>query len=200
MVGPPAIVEEEIGISTFAGDNGNIVGLSTQIDGSKKQLVLDLHIPEDSFLRSASYIGSGTTVSNISATDFFIVRNSNVELNNGIVTSLGSDNSTIVGVTTTFIDCVFQVESRQQVMSNVVGLGTTSVIRVEVNVNDITDISGLGVTNFYGQYSWGRVDFRARGVDAKAFDYYGRQGSAGISTSALLTRSNPLKSSNYIIV
>ena len=200
LVGPPAIVEEEIGISTFAGDNGNIVGLSTQIDGSKKQLVLDLHIPEDSFLRSASYIGSGTTVSNISATDFFIVRNSNVELNNGIVTSLGSDNSTIVGVTTTFIDCVFQVESRQQVMSNVVGLGTTSVIRVEVNVNDITDISGLGVTNFYGQYSWGRVDFRARDVDAKAFDYYGRQGSAGISTSALLTRSNPLKSSNYIIV
>jgi hypothetical protein len=59
------------------------------------------------------------------------------------------------------------------------------------------DITGIGLTEFYGNYSWGRIDLGTR-VDAQAFNSYTLNGSAGISTSAVITRSSPLKFQNYL--
>ena len=111
------------------------------------------------------------------------------------VTSL-YQNGTTLGMTTQFLDSVYEVAAVSTATTAVAGVGVTYVRRVTVSVEDLGDITGIGLTEFYGNYSWGRIDLGAR-VSAQAFSAYTLNGSAGITTSATITRLAPLKIQNY---
>ena len=73
----------------------------------------------------------------------------------------------------------------------------TSVRRIVCNV----DTFGPGIahtTSFdEGSFSWGKIEFAER-VNPQTFDFYGQDGVSGISTSALVNRTESLKFKNYI--
>ena len=79
LISPPTYSEEEVSVDSYTGDNGIIVGFGTTAVGvGTTQLIFDIHIPYDSFLRDSSIAGTALTISSISANDYFIIRNSNV--------------------------------------------------------------------------------------------------------------------------
>ena len=75
-------------------------------------------------------------------------------------------------------------------------MGITYVRRVTVSVEDLGDISGIGLTEFYGDFSWGKITLGSR-TNAAAFDAYTRKGATGVSTGAIVTRVEPLKYQDY---
>tara|TARA_R100000005_G_scaffold3959_3_gene2152 strand:- start:1559 stop:13723 length:12165 start_codon:yes stop_codon:yes gene_type:complete len=197
---PDVIIEvanslsEENTTDSYSGDFGSIVGVtSTSVGVASTGYVFDFFIPIDSALRDTDIVGTAVTVSGIQTGYYFVVNNSNVGSG---VTSLYQDN-TVLGVTTQFLDSVYEVAAVSTATTAVAGVGITYVRRVTVSVQDLGDITGIGLTEFYGNYSWGRIDLGTR-VDAQAFNSYTLNGSAGISTSAVITRSSPLKFQNYL--
>lgn len=153
-----------------------------------------MFIPIDSFLRDQNInpVGIATTgVSGIQTGYYFVVYNSNV--GNG-VTSLDSLGS-VVGYGSSFIDNIYQVASVSIAQTHAVGVGLTYVTKVTVSVDNYNGLSGLGYSNFYGQYSWGRLHNLSRN-SAKSFTNY-NNGLLGVSTSPIVQRFNPLKYQDY---
>ena len=106
------------------GDNGIIVGFgSTSVGVGTTQLIFDIHIPFDSFLRNSTITGTAVTISSIQENDYFIVRNSTVGIANDSNTSLDSDGNT-VGVGTSFADNVYEVASVETLSTSVLGIST----------------------------------------------------------------------------
>ena len=203
LISPPTYSEEEVTASSYSGDNGIIVGFGTTAVGvGTTQLVFDIHIPYDSFLRDSSIAGTAVTISSISANDYFIIRNSNVGLGSTSVTSFDSAGNT-VGVGTSFADNVYQVSSAESISTSVSGI-STYVRRLFVDVNDfVYGVSGMTTSDNFGSFSWGRIDITAR-AESNSYNSYtlggiGISEGTGISTSALITRSNFLKFKNYIV-
>jgi len=189
----PQTIYENNTSDSYTGDFGTIVGVtSTSVGVASTGFVLDLFIPIDSYLRDTSIVSTATTISGIQTGDYFVVKNSNVGSG---VTSLYQDN-TVLGITTQFLDCVYEVASVSTATTSVAGVGLTYIRRVTISVSDLGDISGIGATEFYGEYSWGMVDLGVR-TSPQTFNAYTLNGSAGISTSSTLTRAQPLKLSNY---
>ena len=187
-------LSEDNTTDSYSGDFGSIVGVtSTSVGVASTGYTFDFFIPIDSALRDIDIVGTAVTVSGIQTGYYFVVNNSNVGSG---VTSLYQDN-TVLGVTTQFLDSVYEVAAVSTATTAVAGVGITYVRRVTVSVQDLGDITGIGLTEFYGNYSWGRIDLGRR-VDAQAFNSYTLNGSAGISTSAVITRSSPLKFQNYL--
>ena len=89
------ITAETIINNTYSGDSGIIVGIGT----SSTETIIDLFIPEDSFLRDTDIVDSAITISQISSGDLFIIYNSNV---GNATTSINSFDSSdnIIGVGT----------------------------------------------------------------------------------------------------
>ena len=54
----------------------------------------------------------------------------------------------------------------------------------------------MGVSEFYGNFSWGKIVLGSR-TSPQAFNAYSEDGFTGLSTSALITRVAPLKSKDY---
>jgi len=154
--------------------------------------VFDFVIPRDSFLRNPSITGV-TTVSGIQTGYYFVINNSNVGRG---LTSLNSLRST-VGVGSTFLDNVYQVAAVSIGQTSVTGLGFTYVAKVTVSVSSYNGLTGIGFSNFYGEYSWGRVILGSRSKD-NSYNAYTSNGYTGISTGTILKRTNPLKYLNYI--
>jgi hypothetical protein len=198
---PPVVLIEEPNISDFTeeisnvsytGDFGIISGISTSVTGiASTAIVFDLVIPNNSFLRDSSIVGTAITVSGIQTGYYFTVFNSNV--GNG-VTSLRRDGS-IVSVGSSFLDNVYEVSSVSIAQTSVPGLGFTYVSRVTVSVQNYNGLTGIGFSNFFGEFSWGRISAPLRS-DAKQFIAY-NNGLIGVSTSPIVERSNPLKYINY---
>ena len=61
-----------------------------------------------------------------------------------------------------------------------------------VSVEDLGDISGIGLTEFYGEFSWGKITLGGRS-NAAAFDAYTLRGTSGITTGGVVSRVEPLK-------
>ena len=166
------------------------------------QLVLDLHIPYDSFLRDSAIAGTAITVSSLAANDYFVVRNSNGGVGSTSVTSLDTSGNT-VGVGTSFIDNVYYVSSAEFISTSVSGIDTT-VKRVFVKVDDYASgYSGINTSDFFGSFSWGRIDVTGR-TETNSYSAYTESGigatdGTGISTSTMVVRSNFLKFKNYIV-
>ena len=71
---PPAVLIEEpkmanrvekITSITYAGDYGKVVGFGTTTSGSQNKFIFDLYIPEDSYLRDSTYVGTAVTLSSL---------------------------------------------------------------------------------------------------------------------------------------
>ena len=203
LIAPPTYSEEEIAVDSYRGDNGIIVGFGTTAVGvGTTQLVLDLHIPYDSFLRDSAIAGTAITVSSLTSNDYFVVRNSNGGVGSTSVTSLDTSGNT-VGVGTSFIDNVYYVSSAEFISTSVSGIDTT-VKRVFVKVDDYASgYSGINTSDFFGSFSWGRIDVTGR-TETNSYSAYTESGigatdGTGISTSTMIVRSNFLKFKNYIV-
>ena len=150
-------------------------------------------------MRDSSLVGTAVTLSGVAVNDYFMVFNSNIGVGSTSITSKDAGGNTI-GIGTSFIDNVYQVASVSNVESTITGIGTTIVRRVQVTVTGFGNTTGSAYTtsNYMGDYSWGKIQLTGRN-ESNAFSFYGEDGIGGISTSALVRRTNPLKFSNYIV-
>jgi len=193
LIEAPKATRETNRTTLYEGDFGEIVGLtSTSVGVASTGFVMDLFIPVDSFLRNTKVVGAAVTLSGISAGDYFTVKNSNVGSG---VTSLYQSGSTL-GVTTQFLDAVYEVAAVSVATTAVAGVGITYVKRVTVSVEDLGDITGIGLTEFYGEFSWGKITLGDR-TNATAFDAYTLRGTSGITTGGVVSRVEPLKLTGF---
>jgi hypothetical protein len=219
LIEPPTLLTETVDTAVYSGDSGVIVGVGT----TTLEAIFDLFIPTDSFLRDNTLVGSAITISGISTGDFFVIYNSNVGSASTSINSLNSSNR-IIGIGTQFVDNVYQVSSYSDVSVNIIGVGTTHVRRVYVKTGISTidfsyttvtfdstsyDFSSIGIgtggvgtflgistSNYYGNFSWGKVVL-SEPLENGTFNSYTLRGIGGISTSAFVNRTAPLKYLNY---
>ena len=203
LISPPTYVEEENSVSTYSGDQGVIVGFGTTTIASKDQMIFDFYIPEDSFLRISGLTGTAITMSGIGTNDIFVVTGSNVGDATTSITSVDAGSNT-VGVGKSFIDNVYSVANFEIVntpsgiSAGGVGIGTTYCARVFATITSDFSWGGTGIqsSNFYGTYSWGRIDLSSRS-GLNSYTAYTEGGVVGITTSTIVERSAPLKSKRY---
>ena len=218
LIEPPTLLSEVADTINYSGDSGIIVGVGT----TAQETIFDLFIPTDSFLRDNTLVDPAITVSGISTGDFFVVYNSNIGSASTSIDSFNSSNE-IIGIGTQFLDNVYQVSSCSDVQVNVIGVGTTSVRRVYVRTgistidfssttitfdSTVYDFSSIGIgagagtflgittSNYYGNFSWGKVVL-SKPLENGSFNSYTFRGVGGISTSAFVNRTAPLKYLNY---
>ena len=177
----------------YDGDFGIITGISTiSVGVASTGIVFDFFIPKDSFLRNNDIVKVGiatTGISGIQTGYYFVVKNSNV--GNGL-TSLDSVGN-VISIGNSFIDNIYQVVSVSIAKTSVPGIGLTSVAKVVVNVSSYNNLSGLGFSSFYGEYSWGRISAPTRKNPNEFLSY----GYTGITTSPVIQRFNRLKYIGY---
>ena len=106
------------------------------------------------------------------------------------ITSLDSSGSTIVGIGTSFIDNVYSIQSFENHPTSISGI-TTYVRRVYVNTQSlITYGSGISTSDYFGEYSWGKITLSAR-TGINSYTAYTLNGigtaASGISTSSKAT-------------
>ena len=194
LIESPSIKYEIIDKVSYEGDFGVITGIKTTSVGvASTGIVFDFFIPKDSIIRDSSIVKVGiatTGISGIQTGYYFVVRNSNV--GNGL-TSLNTGGGA-VGVGTTFIDNIYQVAAVSIAQTAVAGVGLTNVAKVTVSVSNYNNLTGLGFSDFYGEYSWGRILTPSR-PNPEQFTTYANNG--GISTSPIIQRYNRLKYLNY---
>ena len=194
LIAPPVQETETCDVSSYTGDSGIVVGLGTTVVGlGTTQMIFDLHIPYDSVLRDPAIVGTAITLSSVGVNDYFIVRNSNVGVATTSITSLYSDNSTVIGVGTEFCDNVYVVDSTELVSKSVAGV-STMVRRIFANVTNVpTGIVGILTSPKFGEYSWGKVIISARtksvSYPANTMSGIGTNEVTGISTSTKLVRT-----------
>jgi len=215
----PKVVTEKIINVTYEGDFGTITGIAkTTVGAGLTAIALDFYIDVQSYLRNP-YVNSGSQyslgVSGISTGYFFVVSNSNIGLG---VTSL-YNNQSILSYTQDYFNNVFQVYDLEIKSKNVPGIGTTSIVEIQTLTNSDIDLtlpsfdnsittfdsntftfdSNSNEFSYFGNFSWGRIIFdpvRSR-RDRKNFTSYYQNGYSGISTSALVKRTNTLKYDLY---
>ena len=157
-------------------------------------IVFDLLLTKESLFRDASIVGTAITVSGIATGYYFTVFNSNV---GNAVTSLYQDG-TVVGIGTSFLDNVYEVANVSIAQTIGLGIGQTYVAQVTVSVQDYNGLTGLGYSEFFGEYSWGRITTAPRGSAREFTSYAGdSNGLVGITTSPIIERVNPLRYLNY---
>lgn len=192
LIEPPTANVEKITDVNYSGDFGIISGIKTTSVGlASTGLILDLFIPENSFIRDPSINSVGiasTGISGIQTGYYFSINNSNV---GNSLTSLDISGN-VIGVGTTFIDNIYQAVAVSIAQTSVPGVGLTFVAQVTISVSNYNGLTGIGFSNFYGEYSWGRITNMTR-KNPKSFTAY----SPGISTSPIVMRSNPLKYVGY---
>ena len=204
LVGPPVDITESNSVDSYSGDFGIISGIGfTSVGVASTGITLDLCIPYDSWLRNSDITQgstSGITTSGIEVGDYLVVRNSNVGNSGFGLTSLQSNNS-VCGVGTIFIDNIYRVAAAVGVNTSAIGFGTvgvgsTTVTRVTVSVSSTEGISGIGNSNFYGEFSWGKIVLSSR-AKSQAFTVNTTNGISGIETGPNVQRVLPLKIENY---
>jgi len=166
-------VTEKIKKVTYSGDCGIIVGIATSATGistSSPMIIFDIK-PDPNILGSVIRPG-------ISTGDYFVIENTIIGYG---VTSIKNDSTSVVSVGNSFIDNVYYA-------SNIVSVGS-STLRVYSNVKSISGIntSTLPQLNSYGTYTWGSINI-SRNSNSKSFQFYNQNGTAGIETSAHVSR------------
>ena len=221
LIEPPAPKVEVINNVNYSGDFGVIVGYGISTISSSDNSIFDFYIPQNSYLRDASIVGTAITMSQIGVGDFFVVQNSNVSAANTNFFTFRNDTS-VIGLTTNYSDGIYQVRAVENVYRQVVGVGSTYVRRVFARVEPTTGISTVGLgtatilfnstyytwdylgittysggtistSKYFGDYSWGKISSSTR-TNSQSFNSYG---FSGISTSPSVIRLNPLKYENY---
>ena len=145
-------------------------------------------------MRDATVTGTAVTISGIQTGYYFTVSNSNI--GNG-VTSI-YQNRSVLGIGTTFLDNVYEVAAVSVAQTSVPGIANTYVARVTTSVSSFNSLSGVGVSELFGSFSWGRITLGSRpGTSVTSFTAYTQNGFTGISTSAVVSRVAPLKYEDY---
>ena len=204
FIGPPAKQTETCNVldSEYLGDSGIVVGLGTTSVGvGSTGMMFHLHIPLNSDMRDTNLVGTAVTLSGISTGDYFIVRNSNLGAASTSINSLGTDNSTIIGIGSEFIDNVYVVNSVGLTTQVVAGVSTT-VVKVSVNTNlNPNGVLGFSTGAFLGEYSWGKITLEARTKEisypANTLSGIGTNGLTGISTSSKVYRTRYIRYKNF---
>ena len=192
LIEPPPSNVETINDAFYTGDFGVITGIKTTSVGvASTGLVFDLYIPNNSFLKDESIVGTSVTVSGIQTGYYFVASNTNV--GNG-VTSLDSSGSVIMNGSD-YLDNVYEAVAVSIAQTAVSGVGITDVIQVTVSLEDYNGLVGLGYSSIFGDYSWARIEITNR-IDTKSFEIY-NNGLSGIQTSPIVRRLNPLENFNY---
>ena len=195
LIEDPRTIREEINVLDYTGDYGIVVGLGTTDSGSQEQIIFDLFIPQDSFMRNIALVGTAVTISGISTGDYFTIYGTNTSIGNTFGTQRTDGSS--IGVGTTALDMVYQAVSVEVKELTIPGIGQTHISRIVTNV----DSYGVGFTTVslpsLGNYSWGKINLSNR-TDKKSFEFYGNNGYTGISTSGFVFRNVSLKDDNYI--
>ena len=194
LIKSPSITEEDMAVNSYRGDYGQIVGIGTTADGSQHQLTFDFFIPENSDLRNSDLVGTAITMTGISTNDYLTISNTNISIGDTFA-SQDTTGSTI-GIGTTSLDMIYQVISFETKNVTVEGVGATSINRITVNIDIDAEFAFTNTPNM-GNYSWGKIDV-SRSINPNQFNLYSENGLTGISTSALVTRFNPLKFDNYL--
>jgi hypothetical protein len=194
LIESPSFETEIDKVSSYEGDFGHIVGISTGsvVGVASTAIIFDFYIPDNSFLRDSSITGV-TTISGIQTGYYFVVHNSNV----GDKTTALDFNGSIVGVGTTFIDNIYQASSVSIAQTSVIGVGITYVTRVVSSLQNHNGLIGISSSNFFGEYSWGRVSLISRSKNI-SYNSYTLNGVSGLTTGTILKRTNPLMFSDYI--
>lgn len=215
LIEPPSSLSERIksGVN-YSGDFGLIVGVgTTSIVGTTTALEFEFYIPDNSALRDTTLVGTAITISGISTNDYFVLRNANV----GSASTSIDENGATVGVGTTALDNVYKVLKAETVQELVSGVGNVFLRKVTVGVvsyegfafvtksfddtilsfdSTTTTFDNFLFRNYYGLYSWGKIDCTAR-TSTSEFPFYNQNGVTGISTSAYVRRQIPLKNKDY---
>jgi len=221
LIETPNYGNEIINVDSYEGDYGIVVGFGTTTTGDNTQFIFDFFIPTDSFLRDDDYNSPTITVSGISTGDFFTIFDSDATHSKGTIVSLQNDDTTRIGVSTQFLDNIYQVASTQTLDVNVIGVGVTEVRRVFTNIVGYSTESfsstlitfdstvytfddqsyevftgGIGSAFYFANFSWGKLNFDGRN-NAQAFDAETLGGYSGLNTSTYVRRYNPLRYKNY---
>ncbi len=178
-------------------------------------------------MRNGNFVSDTTTVSGIQTGDFFTIFNSNTQHSKGTIVSKEIDDETRIGVSTQFINNIYQVADCSNQTVNVPGVGSTTVRRVFTNIvgfssDGLSFDSSLykfdstvytmdqvnyeifsggvsGPAENFGEYSWGKILIKGR-PNAKEFSFYGGNGYAGLTTSTYVRRANDLKFKGYDVI
>jgi hypothetical protein len=217
LIEPPKISKEVINGVSYVGDFGIIVGFGTTTVSGSNRNVFDFYIPNNSYLKNTDIVGTAITISQLNVGDFFVIKNSNIGSATTELYTYRNDNSTI-GISSQFVDGIYQVASVEIKNVNVSGIGNTYIKRVFAKADASTNTNvSLAVTAinfdstyytfdstentfdyfgnlFYGEFSWGKISIESR-TNPKGFNCYG---FSGINTSPKVIRFNPLKYNNYI--
>jgi hypothetical protein len=218
LIESPTVKIETSENVSYEGDYGIIVGIATTsiVGLASTALVFDLYIPNNSPLTNSKFNSSPTVVSGIKTGYYFEVFESNVGKGH---TSLRS-NGSIVSVGSSFVNNVYQVISTKIVTTFIPSVGISSINKVTVSLSSYNNYSftfdkliyfdsdlitfdsikitfdyNIVPTRSYGNYSWGKINTRSR-KNPKEFEFY-NNGSLGITTSAVVKRTIPLKYKNY---
>ena len=224
LIEPHAYSEEICSVSSYVGDSGVIVGFGTTTISGVDEVIVDFHIPYESFLRDTDLVGTAVTLSSITVNDYFTIFNSNASVaGNPSVATFDTTGTTRVGLTTHFIDTVHQAKRVEVVSRNVGGI-STNVLRVNSVITGIGTINfssdgvtmdsiivkmdgsgssaaysgGITTSNYFGEFSWGKINITARSKN-NSYSAHTLQGIIGISTSDSLIRDNSLKFKNYVV-
>ena len=189
----------------YRGDSGTIVGFATTSISGETFALFDLFIPEqDQVFNDAKYVGFAITTSSIEQGDAFTIYNSNVGASVTSITSYdGSGN--VLGISTTFIDGVYEVIEVVKQPRVVGGIGTATA-RVRAKVDNPPSgfdfdanwdgTTGMTTSMYQGSYSWGRIVVKSRG-SSTSYTSYNSQGVSGITTAPLVVRDRPLAFVRY---
>ena len=173
-----------------------MVGYGISNIGVSTNAIFDFYIPEDSYLRDVSVVGTAVTISGIGTGDFFVVKNSNAGSANTSISTRRTDD-TVIGITTQYADGIYQVSDIEILQKEIVGIGTTTVTRifspVVVDDSTYTGSNAISTSNYFGDFTWGKIYNLSRS-NPQQFSSYGY---AGISTSPIVVRTNPLKYIDY---
>jgi len=199
---PPTLTSETDTVRSYEGDSGVIVGFGTTTISSGTQLIFDLFIPLDSYLRDSTLTGTAVTICGIKTGDFFMVNDSNVGVGSTRITSVDTGDNTI-GIGYSYADNVYEIADCEGQYINVTGVGFTYIKRVFAKIDGEMSgapASGITSSNYQGSYSWGKI-IVSRSEENSYTAYtqsgIGTNNSTGISTSTIIRRTNPLKSKSY---
>lgn len=186
------VESETITNALYEGDFGIITGIgTTSISGVSTGIAFDFFIPKDSLLRDVNEVGSAVTMSGIQTGYYFVISQSLI--GNG-VTSLNND-LTVLGIGSTYIDNVYQAYKVENVVADALGIGNTNeILRVTTSVSSLNNLTGIGNSQLFGQFSWGRIYNIDRGSNPKSFNVDFSNGVSGLSTAPLIVRSTPMRS------
>lgn len=192
LISQEVIKTETITNANYEGDFGIITGIgTTNISGVSTGLSFDFYIPQDSILRNSEEVGTALTVSGIQTGYYFTIYDSIV--GNGL-TSINDDGS-ILGIGTTYIDNVYQASDVKIISGDVVGVGSTNqIVRVIASIESYNNLSGIGNSQYFGMFSWGRIYDFDRSSSPKEFSLSIDNGISGLSTAPLVVRVNPMRS------